>query len=273
MLFLNFIFGDSGMSSAQDAADCYQRAANLYKMDKNWNSAAQAFLSAAKLHQQGYCRHEAALNYVEAAKCFRKYDVDLAVDTLVKAIDYYTEMGRFTLAARYHQTVAEIFETKGVLFINKAIQHYKKAADYYRYEEANSAANNCLLKVAHYASHSENYLEAIKIYKEAAEGALQSSLLKFSAKEYLFRATLCHLVVDMLDAKRALASYIEMCPEFEDSREYKFLQTLIGQTEEQNVEAFTQAVIDYDRISNLDPWYVMILLRIKRQISGNPDIR
>lgn len=51
-------------------------------------------------------------------------------------------------------------------------------------------------------------------------------MLKYSVKEYFFRATLCHLCIDILDASRALERYIEMYPAFQDSREYKLLKVM-----------------------------------------------
>lgn len=49
-------------------------------------------------------------------------------------------------------------------------------------------------------------------------------MLKYSVKEYFFRATLCHLCLDILAASRALERYIELYPAFQDSREYKLLK-------------------------------------------------
>ena len=43
--------------------------------------------------------------------------------------------------------------------------------------------------------------------------------------------------------------------------------------EEQNADGFTEAVKDYDSISRLDQWYTTILLRIKKQVNDNPDLR
>ena len=50
-------------------------------------------------------------------------------------------------------------------------------------------------------------------------------------------------------------------------------QVLIDHMEEQNVDCFTEAVKDYDSISRLDQWYTTILLRIKKQVNDNPDLR
>lgn len=37
-------------------------------------------------------------------------DVESAVSCLLKAIDIYTDMGRFTMAAKHHQSIAEMYE-------------------------------------------------------------------------------------------------------------------------------------------------------------------
>lgn len=83
----------------------------------------------------------------------------------MKAIEIYTDMGRFTMAAKHHQSIAEMHESDTVDF-ERAIQHYELAADYFRGEESNSSANKCLLKVAQYAAQLQNYDKAIKIYEQ-----------------------------------------------------------------------------------------------------------
>ena len=40
-------------------------------------------------------------------------------------------MGRFTIAAKHHQTIAEIYESD-IADLDKAINHYEKSADYFR---------------------------------------------------------------------------------------------------------------------------------------------
>lgn len=158
-----------------------------------------------------------------------------------------------------------------------------------------------MLKVAQYAAQLEDYEKAIQIYEQVAGSCLDSSLLKYSAKEYFFRAALCHLSVDLLNAQHAMEKYAQQYPAFQDSREYKLvkvsisngigsgkcargravtcvlfsfpLQTLCEHLEEQNVDGFTEAVKEYDSISRLDQWYTTILLRIKKQANDNPDLR
>lgn len=61
--------------------------------------------------------------------------------------EIYTDMGRFTLAAKGHISIAELYEEKGESKDN-CIYHYQKAADFFKGEESKSSATKCLLKVA-----------------------------------------------------------------------------------------------------------------------------
>lgn len=78
--------------------------------------------------------------------------------------------------------------------------------------------------MAQYAAQLEDYEKAIQIYETVAGSCLDSSLLKYSAKEYYFRAALCHLSVDILNAQHALEKYAQLYPAFQDSREFKLIK-------------------------------------------------
>uniref|UniRef100_A0A3B3VY72 N-ethylmaleimide-sensitive factor attachment protein, alpha b n=1 Tax=Poecilia latipinna TaxID=48699 RepID=A0A3B3VY72_9TELE len=230
--FFGSMFG--GSSKLEEACDMYVRAANMYKMVKNW---------------------------CEAINC------------LNRAIEIYTDMGRFTIAAKHHISIAEIYETE-LVDIDKAIAHFEQAADYYKGEESTSSANKCLLKVATYAAQLEQYQKAIEIYEQVGTHAMDSTLLKYSAKDHFFKAALCHFCVDMLNAKLAMQKYEEMFPAFSDSRECKLLKKLLDAYEEQNVDGYTDAVKEYDTISRLDQWLTTMLLRIKKAIQDDEsDLR
>ncbi|KAJ8709018.1 hypothetical protein PYW07_008844 [Mythimna separata] len=268
--FFGSLFG--GSSKVEEAVDCYLRAANLFKMAKKWAQAGAAFCAAANLHLKAGVRHDAATNFVDASNCYKKCDPNEAVSCLLKAIEIYTDMGRFTVAAKQHQNIAELYETECV-DLSRAMQHYEQAADYFRGEESTSSANKCMLKLAQYAAQLEHYDKAIQIYEQIAKSSLDNSLLKYSAKEYMFRAALCHLCVDILNAQHAVEKYCGLYPAFADTRECKLIKELIEHLEEQNVDAFTEAVKNYDSISRLDQWYTTMLVRIKKQINDNPDLR
>ena len=52
---------------------------------------------------------------------------------------------------------------------------------------------------------------------------IESPLLKYSAREHFFRASLCWLCLDIAAVERAINKYLEMFPALEDSRELKLL--------------------------------------------------
>ncbi|NXK71420.1 SNAA protein, partial [Amazona guildingii] len=278
--FLGGLLG--GNSRLEEACDIYARAANMFKMAKNWSAAGNAFSQAAQLHLQLQSKHDAASSFVDAGNAFKKADPQEAINCLLRAIEIYTDMGRFTIAAKHHVSIAEIYETE-LVDIEKAIAHYEQAADYYRGEESTSSANKCLLKVATYAAQLEQYPRALDIYEQVAAAAVDSPLLKYSAKEHFFRAALCHFCIDALNAKvptetpHPIPIHPHPIPIPILSTSHPHLipshpipipiprhpgRLIVGP------RPVTGQVKEYDSISRLDQWLTTMLLRIKKTIQG-----
>ncbi|VDK57290.1 unnamed protein product, partial [Cylicostephanus goldi] len=174
------------------------KAGNLFKMAKMWKEAGDAFVRAAELHgAKGDSKHDCASQYAEAANCYRKINPQLAVDCLTKTSEIYTDMGRFNMAAKNHVTIAELYENE-CPDLEQCIQHYQKAADYYKGEEAKSSATKCLIKVAQYAAQLEQYQKAISVFEEIAMWEADHPTLKYAAKNHFFQALLCYLCVDIV---------------------------------------------------------------------------
>lgn len=263
------LFG--GSSKQDDGLELLGRAANLYKMAKKWDEAGQTFTRVAEVHYAAGNKHDASSNFVDASNCFKKNDPNRAAASLQSAIDIYTENGRFAIAAKHHQTIAEMLESQ-TGDLDRAMQHYETAAEYFRGEESHSSANKCMLKVAEYCATLEKYEKAIKIYETVAAASLESQLLKYAAKDQFFRASLCHLCIDALNAQHAVTKYEEQYPAFGDSREAKLIKAIVEHLEQQDVEAFTETVKEYDSICRLDSWYTTLLLRVKKQIPMEDDL-
>ncbi|XP_033115976.1 alpha-soluble NSF attachment protein-like isoform X2 [Anneissia japonica] len=264
--FFGSLFGGS-TTKLEEASEIYQRAANSFKMAKAWSAAGKAFKKSASLEKKMKNKPRAGYRLAEAGSCYKKVDGEEAVRCLQQAIEIFTDMGRFTIAAKHLITVAEIYEGNSI-DLEKAIEYYERAADYYKGEDSTSSANKCLLKVAQYSAQLENYGKSVEIYEEVAEVAVKTPLLKYSAKDYFFKAALCQMCIDTLNAKLAVQKYEEMFAAFADSREYKLLNKLLAALEEEDVDGYTDAVKEYDSISRLDQWLTTILLRIKKSIGG-----
>uniref|UniRef100_A0A6Q2X691 N-ethylmaleimide-sensitive factor attachment protein, beta b n=1 Tax=Esox lucius TaxID=8010 RepID=A0A6Q2X691_ESOLU len=260
--FLGGMFGGSH-HKVEDACEMYARAANMFKMAKNWTAAGNAFCQGARLHMQLQNKLDSATSFVDAGNAYKKADPQEAINCLNAAIDIYTDMGRFTIAAKHHITIAEVYESE-LVDIEKVHTPPPRYVSV-----SSSSANKCLLKVGHYSAQLEQYPKAIEIYEQVATNTMDNPLLKYNAKEYFFKASLCHFIVDELNAKLAIEKYEEMFPAFADSRECKLLKKLLDAHEEQNCEAFTEAVKEFDSISRLDQWLTTMLLRIKKTIQGD----
>lgn len=237
-------------------------------MDKHWLKAGQAFYEAAKLQN---VRHEAAVYYTDAANCFKKCNLEQAVNCLLKAIEIYTDLGRFTLAAKLHENIGAIFENE--INYEMAVQHYEQAAEYFNGEENNSSAMRCLLKVAHLSAVMKDYGKAISVYQEVTRRCSDTALLKYSVKEYIFREVLCQMCVDVTEAVKTLERYERTCPIFQDSREDRLMRKLVECANEWDENGFSEAVTSYDQITRFDEWFTTILLRIKHEIGNKCSLR
>jgi len=272
--FLSGIFG--GGTKVEDAIDLFNQGANNFKIAKKWSAAGDAFKESAQLNVSR-SKHEAASSYVEAASCYRKNNGKEAVNCLREAIQIYEEMGRFSIAAKHYATVGEIYEGDEDLDIELAMANYEKAADYYEGEDSKSSANKYMLKVAHYAALKETpegFQKSIEIYEKVAANSIDNNLLKWSAREYYFKATLCYMCIDIQsgEARNKLASYQEAFPSFIGSRENTLLEGLLTAVDEESVDNFTALIQEYDNITRLDKWLTKILLLIKKSMNEEPDL-
>jgi alpha-soluble NSF attachment protein len=224
--FFGGLFG--GAAKMEDAADLYVRAANTFKVAKKWREAGDAFCLAADVHMKLDVKHEAGSVLVEAGQVLKREDPKRAVDCYLQAAEIYTDMGRFSMAARYHNTIAEIYEGELVDF-EQAITHYEQAADYYRGEDSTGSANRCLLKVAHMSAQMQQFDKAAGIFEEVGRNSLENNLLRYSAKDYFFKAAICRYCIGVEDVKDAVEGYKQIHPGFEGTRELKLIEVHVAQ--------------------------------------------
>lgn len=261
-----FGFG-GGSSKYEDAAEGFGKAANQYKLAKNWELAGKSFVRAAECYEKLNQKYEAATNYAQAGTNYRKTNVNDAAEVMRKAVELFTDEGRFSMAAKTQKEIAEMFEAE--VEHEKAMEAYRVAADFYEGEGSTSSANQCVLKVATFAALLGKYDEAVRLFEKVAKDSIDNNLLKWSVKDYFLRAGCCHLASgDYEESKRALQRYQEMDASFSSQRECKFLQELVEAADRGDPEAFTDAIVEYDSISKLDQWKTSMLLVVKKAISG-----
>ncbi|CAG8473890.1 10377_t:CDS:2 [Racocetra fulgida] len=276
-------FGWFGSNKFEEAAELYNKAANIFKLGKRWKEAGDAFTKAANMQLQLNERDDAATTFINAAKCYKKgsfeatiylkyqtliiiFDPTDAITSLKQAIEILTDRGRFQAAAGHQKDIAQIYESD-LIDLEKAMQAYEIAADWYAGEEATALANNCLLKVATFAATLEQYDKAIEKFEQVAAASLDNQLTKWSLKDYFLKAGLCHIAFgDHIGAKRAIERYCDMDVTFSTTRECQFLKAILEAVENDDIESFTNRVVEFDQLTKLDNWKTTILLRIKKSI-------
>ncbi|KAH8706688.1 alpha-soluble NSF attachment protein [Ilyonectria robusta] len=256
----------------QDAADLYIQAANAFKMQKQNVEAGKAFEQAAQVQTQNLKEPDDAANsLVDAFKAYRKDDPPAAARCLNVAIDRYCAKGNFRRAASHKENLGELYEVD--LGDNKAaLECYEAAAGWYEGDNAAALANKLWLKVADLAAIDGDYYKAIENYEKVAEQSISNNLMKYSVKDYLLKAGICHLANgDQVATQRALEKYRDIDPSFATQREHKLLVDLCETIEARSQEDFADRLFQFDQVSKLDKWKTTILVRIKNSIEAAED--
>lgn len=260
------IFG----SKYDDAAELFDKAANCFKLAKNWDRAGSVYIKLANCHLKLDSKHEAASAYVDAANCYKKISVQDASQSLSQAVKLFLEIGRLNMAARYCKELGELNEQEQNL--EKAMDYFEQAADLFQSEEVTTSANQCKQKVAQFAAQLEQYPKAIEIYEAIARHSINNALLKYGVKGFLLNAGICQLCKnDVVAVTNALERYQELDPTFSGTREYKLLADLADSMDEGDVVKFTNALQEYDSMTRLDPWKTTLLLRVKNAIKAKEE--
>ncbi|KAH6802243.1 alpha-soluble NSF attachment protein 2 [Perilla frutescens var. frutescens] len=254
-------------SKYEDASDLFDKAANAFKLAKSWDQAGAVYVKLANCHLKLDSKHEAANAYADAAHCYKKSNIKESISCLEESINLFLEIGRFNLSARYYKEIAELYEQEQNL--EQAIVYYDKAADLFQSEEVSTSANQCKQKVAQFAAQLEQYQKAIEIYEEIAEQSLNNNLLKYGVKGHLLNAGICQLCkADFVAINRALERYQDMDPTFSGTREYRLLADLATALDEEDMAKFTDAVKEFDSMTQLDGLKTTLLLRVKEALKA-----
>ncbi|KAI5849859.1 soluble NSF attachment protein [Tricharina praecox] len=263
-----FSFFGGRKEKLEDASGEYVRAANGYKARQNYDQAARILERAAQLQNEIGEPDDMANSLVQASQCYTAKpdmlpeDAENAARLLKGAITHYTSKGNFRRAASYEEKMAEVLEKAGDL--KGAVEGYEQAGTWYKVEGSTQMANKMFLKVADNAALAGDYRRAIDKYEEVAKSSASNNLMKWSLKEYFFKAAICHLCTGEIGtAKRALQSYAEIDLNWPNQRESMVLQNLITAIEAGDEAAYSEHLFQFSQVNELDKWKVQLFLHIK----------
>ncbi|CAN4101463.1 unnamed protein product [Withania somnifera] len=254
-------------SKYEDAADLFDKAGNCFKLAKSWDKAGAVYVKLANCHLKLDSKHEAANAYADAAHCYKKSNTKEAIFCLEQAVNLFLDIGRLNMSARYYKEIAELYEQEQSL--EQAISYYEKAADLFQSEDVTTTANQCKQKVAQFSAQIEKYPRAIEIFEEIARHSVNNNLLKYGVRGHFLNAGICQLCKgDVVAINNALERYQELDPTFSGTRECKLLVDLAAAIDEEDVAKFTDAVKEYDSMTQLDAWRTTLLLKVKETLKA-----
>lgn len=259
--FLSFL---TGGPKYDEAMDLYQQAANQYKLAKDWQEAGNCFIQCAYCAKKSGSSTDEATQLMEAGNVLKKISTNDAVEQYEKAIAIYNAAGRFSQSAKLLVNIAEAYEAESITG-TQAKEYYKRAAELFDMDDhGKSNLTKCRLKIAEYSAKDGEYQEAISIFENEGEKALQSTLLQYGAKDHFLRAGILHMVVgDSVTCKISVEKYGGLDPRFASSREGELLNNLVEAFDERDGEKFVDKLAEYDEVTKLDNWKTEFLVKVK----------
>jgi len=254
------------------AACKYMEAANVLKLNKEFQRASAAFIKAAEMRKYDDDSYQQAQMLDKAGDCLGQVSALKAKDPCIDAAEILGNMGKFGQSARIYDKLGTQFEREADNV--NAMEMYKKAADLYELDEFGKQKYISMLsKWADFASLSspDHYDEAVKAYEKCGSLTMESAVSQFSAKRYYMKAVILYLVKD--DAISADVKFEQFCQRdgrLHDSREGKLLQSVIKCVESRDAATLTTDLGDFDSISTLDSWHVhfFTILKLRLEPAG-----
>mmetsp|Transcript_36456 Transcript_36456/g.77537 ORF Transcript_36456/g.77537 Transcript_36456/m.77537 type:complete len:296 (-) Transcript_36456:22-909(-) len=257
----------SGTRRFEEAMELYQQAANMYKLAKLWQEAADCYSQCAYCAARTGDQNAEADNLQEAGHLLKRISTERALDVYDQAVNVLSTAGRFPQAGKLLISMAELVE-KEQHSEDRCIDFWRRAAEMFDLDDhGKSNSTKCNLKVAEFAALRGELDQAIKLFEAEGEKALKTTTLQFGAKEHFFKAGIVHLLVgDSVTVNLAVERYCSLDPRFADSREGALLAALAKAFEEEDTDLFTERLSDYDSITKLDHWKTDILLKVKNSM-------
>lgn len=141
--------------------------------------------------------------------------------------------------------------------------------------------------MADLAAIEADYYKAIGYYEKVGKVSIDNNLMKWSVKDYFFKAGICHLASgvclripmkqnilfanhflaqDLVATNRALEGYRDLDPTFASTREHALLVDLLQAVEQGEPDTFADKLFQFDQLSKLDKWKTTLFLRVKGNI-------
>lgn len=115
-------------------------------------------------------------------------------------------------------------------------------------------------------SYKEEFMHGAELYEELASNRVDK-ITKFSIDLLILKSFLCYLCVDEIKAEHKLNDFVMNYPIISNTMNYKFCVSIMESYKEKDINKYTDIVREYNSIKPLDDYMVMLLNKIKKNIS------
>jgi alpha-soluble NSF attachment protein len=259
----------SGEEKREKARDKFIQAATIYKATDNWAGAAAAFKRSADMSEKSKNEIDVIDDLTNCGNAQRKAgDLKQATEILTRVVDMLDKNGKYAAASR---VCIGLGDDGG----DAADAWYQKAIGYLRNDGMKVSSNEIVVKMINRSVERGHYDYARQEYDKMAKEYLDEALTRCNARKYFFMALLCRIatitptnLVEGIEAlQQEFAEAQDMDPQFNGyTREHMLIAAVIDALENEDPDAFTDAVMDYDNICPLDASKEKMLLRGKHAI-------
>jgi alpha-soluble NSF attachment protein len=252
----------------ETASECYEKAGNMYKLDKQWDKAGAVFERAAQCFVDLKDNFGAARQYQSAFLAYKLSDIAKAETVIARATALFVDEVKMSVAAKTQRDLSEVQEKAGRF--TEALESLQHAIDYHEAANEPVAASQLKTRAAPLAADVADWQLAASYFEDSAKSASMST----AVVDYYFRAAICHLAMDdTVATSKCIERFGGENVEFLKSAECAFLDSVITSIESYDKNGFEEAAKLFTRNSRngLDGWKTKVLKMIKDTIPNEGD--
>ncbi|CCW66364.1 unnamed protein product [Phytomonas sp. Hart1] len=257
----------------EGAQELFDRAATLFKLEKNYTRAGEAFMRAGDCAVKLKDYFSSGKCFADSANAYKKVDMKKANEMLDIAVKVYMDGNQLDSATRLIRDFAETLAEQGATM--EAIPYYERAMRYFDAEDQKAQSQKCMIAMAGIYGENDHFEEALRYY-ECIANDMVSGPMKFKSRDYYVRAVLCRLALVSNDnrfekteeCRDALGHYLSSDIYLKNSREYEFLELLLDAVSDCDVDKFSTATSMLHEMRQLDDWKTHVLLVIKHNMES-----
>ncbi len=252
----------------------YEEAAKCFRLNDDWQEAAEAFELAAELAEVKLQRPvEAASFYVRAASCHRHLDIFDAMKDYSLAVALNMNNNNLKGAANLWREIAELLLEENR--IADALEAYQKCAACHEAEDTMVSAVQCYLSMAEIYLKNEDFDQAALLFAKAAEISIEKKINVGSHIEYIFKSLLCDFVMaarkfDVSEIQLKMKEHLKQNRRYEGTKEFELLKKTVKAFEAEDLKEFKKAVAAANKIKELDQETTLCLVQVQRALIDGP---